>query len=54
MSKEKLIILIVTIISALCVIWAINVKAYIMAVLLLFNTLFSLYVFAFKLKDKDN
>lgn len=54
MSKEKLIMLIVTIISALCVVWAINVKAFIMAVLLLLNTLFSLYVLVFKLKDKDN
>lgn len=54
MSKDKIMMLIVTIISALCVVWAINVKAPVMAVLLVFNTLFSLYVLAFKLKDKDN
>ena len=33
MSKEKIIMVIATIVSALCVLWAINVKAPVMALL---------------------
>ena len=53
MIKERMIMLIVAIVSALCVIWAIEVMTNGMAVLLVFNTLFSLYVMIFKLDTKE-
>ena len=52
MSKDKKIMLITALVSALCVVWAITIPAYGMAVALVLNTLFSLYVFAFKMKNK--
>ena len=36
--------------SAACVVWAFTIPAYGMAGALVLNTLFSLYVFAYKLK----
>ena len=42
--------LITALASALCVIWAISIPANYMTLLLVLNTLFSLYVLCFKLK----
>lgn len=41
--NDKLLMLICTIVSLLCVVWAVCIKAYGMAVLLLLNALFSGY-----------
>ena len=49
MKKERILMLITAIASALEVVWAITIPAPFMAILLILNTLFSLYVFAFKL-----
>ena len=50
MSDKKL-MLITAFVSVLCIIWALFVPAYIMAVLLLLNAILSVYL-AFKLDKK--
>jgi len=53
MNKGKIIMLATAFVSALCVVWAINVSLYALAIALIANALFSLYVFKYKLDDKE-
>jgi len=53
MKKDQLLMLAVAIISILCVFWAYTVPARNMALALIVNAIFSLYVCFFKLKDSE-
>jgi len=49
MAKGKTIMLITALVSALCVIWAVCIKSYGMAVALALNAVFTVYVITKKL-----